>query len=97
MTAVMAGKHGDYIPTGMDEQILAHTSLVAGGDSDTVTFTEWLLLSLCETSTRPTVSPRLPIHPPVAHGPRRPCQQPKRSSNNQPDILRWRHARQFRQ
>lgn len=37
--AMKAGKDNDYIPEGMDDQILAHTGLVAGGESDTITFT----------------------------------------------------------
>lgn len=37
--ALSAGKDNDYIPKGMDEQILAYTDLVAGGESDTITFT----------------------------------------------------------
>lgn len=37
--AMKAGKSKDYIPDGMDDQILAHTDLVAGGETDSVTFT----------------------------------------------------------
>lgn len=37
--AAKAGSSADYIPAGMDKQILAHTGLVAGGESKTVTFT----------------------------------------------------------
>lgn len=37
--AASAGASKDYIPADMDDQILAHTGLVAGGESDTVTFT----------------------------------------------------------
>jgi len=37
--ATKAGKDKDYIPEGVDDQILAHTGLVAGGESDTITFT----------------------------------------------------------
>lgn len=37
--ALKAGKDNDYLPKGMDDQIIAHTGLVGGGESDTVTFT----------------------------------------------------------
>lgn len=37
--AMSAGKKNAYIPQGMDDRILAHTELVAGGESDTITFT----------------------------------------------------------
>lgn len=37
--ALKAGKDNEYIPEGMDDQILAHTNIVAGGKSDTITFT----------------------------------------------------------
>ena len=37
--AGLNAKDNGYVPTGMDDQILAHTGLVAGGESDTVTFT----------------------------------------------------------
>lgn len=37
--AMKAGKGNQYIPDDMDDQILAHTGLVAGGESDTITFT----------------------------------------------------------
>ncbi len=37
--ASKAGKSKNYVPEGKDAQILAHTGLVAGGESDTVTFT----------------------------------------------------------
>lgn len=37
--AMKAGKDKDYVPEGMDDQILAQTGLVAGGESDTITFT----------------------------------------------------------
>ena len=37
--ATAAGSSAGYIPAGMDKQILAHTDLVAGGESKTVTFT----------------------------------------------------------
>ncbi|HLS05077.1 MAG TPA: plastocyanin/azurin family copper-binding protein [Wenzhouxiangella sp.] len=33
-----AGADNDYLPTGMDDQIVAHTGMVAGGESDTITF-----------------------------------------------------------
>src|SRR5690625_3827590 len=34
-----AGMDNNYIPQNMSDAILAHTSLVAGGESDSVTFT----------------------------------------------------------
>lgn len=37
--AAMNAKSNDYIPMDMDDQIIAHTGLVAGGESDTITFT----------------------------------------------------------
>src|SRR5690625_654720 len=33
-----AGADNDYLPADMDDQIIAHTDLVAGGESDSVTF-----------------------------------------------------------
>ncbi len=37
--ATAAGSDANYIPAGMSKQILAHTGMVAGGESNTVTFT----------------------------------------------------------
>lgn len=37
--ASAAGSSASYIPAGMSKEILAHTGLVAGGESKTVTFT----------------------------------------------------------
>lgn len=37
--AQRAGRGHDYMPQNMDDAILAHTELIAGGESDTVTFT----------------------------------------------------------
>jgi len=37
--AAQGAKDNDYIPEDMDDQIIAHTGLVAGGESDSVTFT----------------------------------------------------------
>lgn len=37
--AAVKAKGSDYIPKDMSDQILAHTGLVGGGESDTVTFT----------------------------------------------------------
>ena len=37
--ATAAGSSADYIPAGVDKQILAHTGMVAGGESKSVTFT----------------------------------------------------------
>lgn len=34
-----AGQDNDYIPQNMSDEIIAHTSLVSGGHSDSVTFT----------------------------------------------------------
>lgn len=38
-TAAMQARETDYIPTDLSEQIIAHTSLIGGGQSDEVTFT----------------------------------------------------------
>ena len=38
-SAAMAARDNDYIPPGKSAQIIAHTQMVAGGESDTVTFT----------------------------------------------------------
>ncbi|GAB3679477.1 azurin [Salinisphaera aquimarina] len=37
--AAVNAKDSDYIPSDMSDQVIAHTGLVAGGSSDTVTFT----------------------------------------------------------
>ncbi len=37
--AALDAKSNDYIPQQMEEQIIVHTELVAGGETDTVTFT----------------------------------------------------------
>lgn len=37
--ALKAGKDNGYLPKDMDDQIIAHTGLVGGGESDSVTFT----------------------------------------------------------
>lgn len=37
--AAKSGKDNEYIPEGMDDRILAYTDMVAGGESDTITFT----------------------------------------------------------
>ncbi|ERJ20153.1 Electron transfer protein azurin I [Salinisphaera shabanensis E1L3A] len=37
--AAMGAKANDYVPEDMSDQIIAHTGLVGGGESDTVTFT----------------------------------------------------------
>ncbi len=37
--ASAAGSSASYIPAGMSKEILAHTGMVAGGESKTVTFT----------------------------------------------------------
>jgi azurin len=37
--AAAQAKGNDYVPSDMSDQIIAHTGLVAGGESDTVTFT----------------------------------------------------------
>lgn len=37
--ATQAGADNDYMPSGMDDQVIAATGMVAGGESDTVTFT----------------------------------------------------------
>lgn len=37
--AALASRANDYIPESKLDQIVAHTGLVAGGESDTVTFT----------------------------------------------------------
>lgn len=37
--AAKAGADNDYMPSGMDDQVIAATGLVAGGESETVTFT----------------------------------------------------------
>ncbi|MES1925999.1 plastocyanin/azurin family copper-binding protein [Salinisphaera sp. T31B1] len=36
--AAAKAKSNDYIPSDMSDQIIAHTGLVGGGESDTVTF-----------------------------------------------------------
>lgn len=37
--AAAKAKDNDYVPSDMADQIVAHTGLVGGGESDTVTFT----------------------------------------------------------
>lgn len=37
--AAVKAKDNDYVPSDMSDQIIAHTGLVGGGESDTVTFT----------------------------------------------------------
>ena len=37
--AAAQAKDNDYVPKDMSDQILAHTGLVAGGETDEVTFT----------------------------------------------------------
>lgn len=37
--AAMSAKDNDYIPASKSDQILAHTAMIAGGESDSVTFT----------------------------------------------------------
>ncbi len=37
--ALKAGKDNGYLPKGMDDQVIAHTGMVGGGESDSVTFT----------------------------------------------------------
>ncbi|GEM_PF-416091 len=38
-TAAVAAKEFDYIPPDLNDQVLAHTKLLGGGESDTITFT----------------------------------------------------------
>ena len=37
--AASAGKENAYVPESMSDQIIAHTGLVAGGESESITFT----------------------------------------------------------
>jgi len=37
--AAAKAKDNDYVPSDMGDQIIAHTGMVGGGESDTVTFT----------------------------------------------------------
>lgn len=39
VTAASSAKNNDYIPTGMEDQILAKTELLGPGESDTIEFT----------------------------------------------------------
>jgi azurin len=34
----MGAAKTDYVPKGMDEKVIAHTKLIGGGESDTITF-----------------------------------------------------------
>ena len=37
--AALGAKDNDYIPSDMADQALAHTAMIGGGESDTITFT----------------------------------------------------------
>lgn len=38
-SAALGAKDNDYIPSGKTDRILAHTAMIGGGETDTVTFT----------------------------------------------------------